>query len=163
MRAKAVVISLLAAMAWAATWAAPAWAHGGEEEVPAMENFAIAMALLQVHPEMTDMIEDKLTDGLAAVDVEGVDLDLAAQAKEAFDAGDNAQALDLLVQATGMTPAEALALQTDESTRPSDVPLADQLATSGSLGRPGAVTTTAFAIGAFIFIGLGTFLARRTR
>jgi hypothetical protein len=160
---KVVVSVLVAAIAWVAAWAGPAWAHGGEEEVPAMENLAIAMSLLQVHPEMTDMIEDKLTDGLEADDVEGVDLDLAGQAKEAFEAGDNAQALDLLVQATGMTPAEALALQTDEGTRPSDVPLADQLGTTGSLGRPNAAATTALAIGAFIFIGLGTFLARRTR
>ena len=163
MRTKVMVIPLLAAVTWAATWAGPAWAHEGEEEVPAMENLAIAMALLQIHPDMTDMIEDKLTDGLEADDVEGVDLDLAGQAKEAFEAGNDADALDLLAQATGMTPAEALALQTDESTRPSDVPLADQLGTTGSLGRPNAAATTALAIGAFIFIGLGTFLARRTR
>ena len=160
---KVMVTVLAAAIAWVAAWAGPASAHGDEEEVPAMENLAIAMALLQVHPEMTDVIEDKLTDGLEADDVEGVDLDLASQAKEAFEAGSNGQALDLLVQATGMTPAEALALQTDEGTRPSDVPLADQLGTTGSLGRPSATATTALAIGAFICIGLGTFLARRTR
>lgn len=128
-----------------------------------MENLAIAMSLLQVQPDMTDMIEDKLTDGLEADDVEGVDLDLAAQAKEAFEAGNDAQALDLLVQATGMTPAEALALQSDEGIRPSEVPLADQLGTPGSVGRPNAAATASLALGAIIFIGLGTFLASRTR
>jgi hypothetical protein len=163
MKAKLLVLPLLAAMAWAATWAGPAWAHGGEEELPAMDNFAIAMSLLQVQPDMTDMIEDKLTDGLAAADVEGVDLGLARQAKEAFDAGNDAQALDLLVQATGMTPAEALAAQTDEGIRPSEVPLADQLGSPGSVGRPNAAATTALALGAFILIGLGMLLARRTR
>ena len=70
-------------------------------------------------------------DALEADDVEGVDLDLAAQAKEAFEAGNDAQALDLLTQATGMTPAEALALQSDEGTRPSEVPIADQLGSPG--------------------------------
>ena len=163
MKAKLLVLPLLAAMVWAATWVSPAWAHGGEAELPAMDNFAIAMSLLQVQPDMTDMIADKLRDGLAAADVSGVDLDLARQAQTAFEAGNDAQALDLLVQATGMTPAEALALQTDEGTRPSDVPLADQLASPGSLGRPSAAATTALVFGAFIFIGLGTFLARRTR
>ncbi len=163
MRAKVLVVPLVAAIAWGATWVSPAWAHGDEEEIPAMETLAVAMALLQVQPDMTDLIEDKLTDGIEADDVEGVDLDLAAQAKEAFEAGNGALALDLLVQATGMTPAEALALQTDEGTRPSEVPIADQLGTSGSVGRPNAAATTALAIGAFIFIGLGTFLAWRTR
>lgn len=163
MKAKLLVVPLLAAMAMAATLAGPAWAHGGEEELPAMDNFAIAMSLLQVQPDMTDMIGDKLTDGLAAADVGGVDLDLARQAKEAFEAGNAAQALDLLVQATGMTPAEALALQVDEGTRPSEVPLADELGSPGSVGRPNAAATMALALGAFVFIGLGTFLARRTR
>ncbi len=162
MKAKGSVVLLLAATLWVLIWAGPAWAHGGEEEIPAMENLAIAMSLLQVQPDMTDMIEDKLTDGLESEDVAGVDLDLASKAKEAFEAGNDAQALDLLVQATGMTPAEALALQSDEGTRPEEVPLADQLGSPGSVGRPNAAATTTFAVGAIIFIGLGMFLARKT-
>ena len=162
MKAKLVIVPLVAAMAWAATFAAPSWAHGGEEERSAMDNLAIAMSLLQVQPDMTDMIEDKLNDGLAAADTTGVDLDLAAQAKAAFDSGDSQQALDLLVQATGMTPAEALALQTDEGIRPSEVPLADQLGSPGSVGRPSAGATIALALGAFILLGLGALFARRT-
>lgn len=163
MKAKVVIPALLAAMAWAVTWAGPASGHEGEAAVPASDSFATAMALLQVQPDMTEMIEDKMTDGLESDDVAGIDLDLAGQAKESFEAGNDAQALDLLAQATGMTPAQALAAQTDDATRPSEVPIADQLGTSGSVGRPNAAAMTALAVGAIIFIGLGSFLARRTR
>ena len=162
MRTKVLLLPLLAAMAWAVTSVGPAWAHEGEEAIPAIDSFATAMALLQVQPDMTDLIEDKIADGLESDDVEGVDLDAARQAQEAFEAGDAAQALDLIAQATGMTPAQALAAQADEATRPSEVPLADQLASPGSVGRPSTATTFALAIGAILAIGVGGVLARKT-
>ena len=160
---KVPILALLVATACVVLLTGTAWAHEGEEEVPAMDSFATAMALLQVQPDMTDMIGDKIGDGLESNDSEGVDLDLARQAQKAFEAGNDPEALDLLAQATGLTPAEALASQTDEATRPSEVPIADQLATSGSVGRPGATATALLAFGALIAIGLGVFLARRTR
>jgi hypothetical protein len=161
MKTRVSVLSLLAA--WALLSAGPAWAHGDEESVPAMDSFATAMSLLQVQPDMTEMIADKIGDGLESDDTEGVDLDIAKQAQAAFETGDGAQALALLSQATGMTPTEALTLQTDDTERPSVVPLSDQLGIPGSVSRPSPSATTIIAIGAVLMIALGTFLARRTR
>ena len=163
MRVRVSVRVLLAATACLVLLASPARAHEGEEEVPAMDSFATAMALLQVQPDMTDMIGDKIGDGLESNDTEGVDLGLARQAQKAFEAGNDAEALDLLARATSMTAAEALASQTDEATRPSEVPIVDQLATSGSVGRPSPTAAAVFGFGAVLAIGLGVFLARRTR
>ena len=163
MRAKVLLLSLLAAMAWAVASVGPAWAHEGEEAVPAIDSFTTAMALLQVQPDMTEMIEDQIADGLESDDVEGVDLDAARLAQEAFEAGNEAQALDLLAQATGMTPAEALAAQVGDVTRLREVTLADQLGSPGSVGRPSSAATAALAIGAILAIALGTLLTRRTR
>jgi hypothetical protein len=156
-------LAVLAAAACVILLAGPAWAHAGEEEVPAMDSFATAMALLQVQPDMTDMIGDKIGDGLESNEPQGVDLDLARQAQEAFEGGNGAEALDLLAQATGMTPAEAIAAQTDEATRPSEVPIADQLATSGSESRPSPGATAVLGFGAVLTIGLGVALVRRTQ
>jgi hypothetical protein len=62
-----------------------------------------------------------------------------------------------------MTPTEALTSQTEDTDRPSVVPLTDQLGLPGSVGRPSPSATTIIAIGAVLLIALGTFLARRTR
>jgi hypothetical protein len=156
-----VLAALVAMISLVAVGAASA--HGDEEELPATDLFANAMALLQVHPEMVDLIKDKITDGLESADTEGVDLSLAAEAQVAFDAGDAQQALVLLSRATGMTPTEALASQTEEVTRPSEVPLADQLETPGSIGRPSTGATVSLALGAIFAIGLGALLVRRTK
>jgi hypothetical protein len=95
MKTKVLVFPLLlAAWAWMST--GPAWAHEDEEGVPAMDSFATAMSLLQVQPDMTEMISDKIGDGLESDDTEGVDLDIAKQAQAAFEAGDGARALALL-------------------------------------------------------------------
>ncbi len=162
-KAKIFVLPVLAAMAWTITAVGPAWADEDEEEIPAMDLLASAMALLQVQPEMRDLIEDKIADGLESEDTEGVDLQAAGKAQEAFEAGDGAEALELLAQATGLTPAEALASQTEDVTRPSEVPLAYQLGSPGSVGRPSTGATAALALGAIMAIGLGAFLVRRTR
>lgn len=162
MKATMLALSVLAAAASSVVAAGPVWAHGGEEEVPAKMSFATAMALLVVQPDMTDMIGDKIGDGLESADTEGVDLAAARHAQAAFEAGNDAQALDLLAQATGLTPAEALSLQTEDVTRPSEAPIADQLSTPGSVGRPSPGTTGALALGAVVAIGFGLYLVRRT-
>ena len=161
MKTKVLVFPLLAA--WALMSAGPAWAHGDEKGIPAMDSFATAMSLLQVQPDMTEMIADKIGDGLESDDTEGVDLEIAKQAQAAFEAGDGAQALALLSRATGMTPTDALTSQTDDTERPSVVPLSDQLGIPGSVGRPSSSATTIIAFGAILMIALGTLLARRTR
>lgn len=163
MRVKRPAIVSLAAAVCALMLAGPAWAHGGEEGVPAEESFATAMALLQVQPGMVDLIADKIADGLGSEDAEGIDLDLARGAQEAFEAGSGAEALNLLSQATGLTPADALALQTEDITTNNDVPLADQVALSGSASRPSTGATVVLAVGAVLAIGLGVMFARRTR
>jgi hypothetical protein len=86
MKMKESVLALLAATACVILLVGPAWAHEGEAKVPAMDSFATAMALLQVQPDMTDMIGDKIGDGLESNDTEGVDLGLARQAQEALSA-----------------------------------------------------------------------------
>jgi hypothetical protein len=160
---RAFVLPTVAVIIWVMTITSPAWAHGDEVSVPAGESFATAMALLQVQPDMTDMIGDKIGDGLESDDTEGVDLSLARQAQKAYDAGNNAEALDLLAQATGLTPGEALAMQTEETDRPSEVPLADQLGTQAPVGRPSSIATAVLGLGAVLAIGLGIYLSRRTR
>jgi hypothetical protein len=162
MKTKVSVFAVLLA-AWALVSAGPASAHGDEESVPAMDSFATAMSLLQVQPDMTEMIADKIGDGLESDDTEGVDLDIAKLAQAAFEAGDEAQALALLSRATGMTPTQALTSQTDDTDRPSVVPLTDQLGIQGSEGRPSLSATMIIAFGAVLMIALGTFLAWRTR
>lgn len=163
MKARNAMLALIAAAAWLMLMVGPAWAHAGEANVPAKESLATAMSLLQVQPDMTEMIADKIKDGLDSSDTSGVDLNLVAQAQQAFEAGNNADALALLAQATSLTPAEALAMQTEGTTRPSSVPIADQLATPGAVGRPSATATVILIIGAILAIALGIDLVRRTR
>ena len=163
MKARHSLVPLLAAVALVMLLAGPAWAHAGEANIPAKESLATAMALLQVQPDMTEMIGDKIGDGLDSTDTAEVDLAIAGEAKKAFEAGNNAEALALLAQATGLTPAAAIAMQTNDAARPNPVPLADQLATPGSAGRPSTTAIVVLAIGAVVVIALGLDLARRTR
>lgn len=158
-----LILPTIATIAWVMITVGPASAHGDEQGIPAVESFATAMALLQVQPDMTEMIGDKIGDGLESDDTEGVDLALARQAQKAFEAGNDVDALDLLTRATGMSPATAIAIQTEDVTRPSEVPITDQLATQGSVGRPSSATMTLLAVAAVVAIGLGFFVARRTR
>lgn len=163
MKARNAVLALVAAVAFLVVMVGPAWAHGDESNIPAKDSLATAMSLLQVQPDMTDMIADKIGDGLDSSDTSGVNLDLTLQAQKSFEAGQNADALALLEEATGLTPAEALAMQTEDTTRPSSVPLADQLATEGSVGRPSPAVTVILGIGAVLAIALGVVLVRTTR
>ena len=163
MRARNAMLALVAAVAFLVVMVSPAWAHGNETNIPAKDSLATAMSLLQVQPDMTEMITDKIKDGLDSSDTSGVDLVLVAQAQKSFEAGKSADTLALLEQATGLTPAEALAMQTEDTTRPSSVPLTDQLATEGSVGRPSPAATVILGIGAVLAIALGVVLVRRTR
>lgn len=163
MKVRSPIFLCLVALSWTLLPVRAALAHGDEPSVPAKESFATAMALLQVQPDMTEMIGDKIGDGLESEDTEGVDLGLAGQAQKAFEAGNGTEALDLLARATGLTPAEAIAMQTNDAVRPSDVPIADQLATAGSAGRPSPAAIAALGVGAIFAIGMGVILARRTR
>lgn len=163
MRSRRVALSLIIVSGWLIATVGPAWAHGAEADTPSRELLSIAMSLLQVQPDMTEMIADKIKDGLDSADTTGVDLTLVAQAQKAFEAGDSVQTLALLSQATGLSPQEALAMQTDTMTRPSAVPLSDQLATAGAVGRPGTVAVAILSFLAVIAIGFGLMLVRRTR
>src|SRR6266542_1086672 len=94
-----LVCSLVLAWLGVASFAAPASAHEGEEEVPARTQVAVADALLRTQPEQMDLAADRINDALEAEDHEGVDLGRVKQAKDTLDAGDTVLALGGLVMA----------------------------------------------------------------
>ena len=101
-----LVCSLVLAWLGVASFAAPASAHEGEEEVPARTQVAVADALLRTQPEQMDLAADRINDALEAEDHEGVDLGRVKQAKDTLDAGDTAKTELLLEQALGACPGQ---------------------------------------------------------
>src|SRR6266542_2046793 len=101
-----LVCSLVLAWLGVASFAAPASAHEGEEEVPARTQVAVADALLRTQPEQMDLAADRNNDALEAEDHEGVDLGRVKQAKDTLDAGDTAKTELLLEQALGACPGQ---------------------------------------------------------
>jgi len=87
-----------------------AFAHEGEEDVPAITDVQEAIAILAEHPglfppeEVTDHAMDKVGDALESSDTRGVLLDLVAEAKDALDAGKTDDALALLERSIGACP-----------------------------------------------------------
>lgn len=97
-----LVLALLAV----AVFAAPAWAHEGEESVPARTQVAVADAILRTQPEQMDLAADRINDALEAEDHQGVDLGRVEQAKATLEAGDLAKTELLLEQALGACPGQ---------------------------------------------------------
>ncbi len=76
-------------------------ADGGEEDFTARDFVEQAIGLLRGQPDMTDLIEDRITDALEDDETEGVDLELVEQARQAFDAGDLDATRELLERSIG--------------------------------------------------------------
>jgi hypothetical protein len=98
--------SLVLAWLAIAVFAAPAWAHEGEEKVPARTQVVVADAILRTQPEQMELAADRINDALEAEDHRGVDLGRVKQAKETLEAGDMARTELLLEQALGACPGQ---------------------------------------------------------
>ncbi len=103
MKAKGLLTILLAGLAVVAP-AVSAFAHEGEENVPAVTSVQQAIALLRGQPDQTDAIQDKITDALDSTDQDGVDVAFVRLADEAFQQGLLHEAWDLLELSVGAAP-----------------------------------------------------------
>src|SRR6266540_6607612 len=105
-----MVVSATTMLAMMVGLASPAFAHAGEESVPAITDVQEAIAILAEHPgefpaaEVTDHAMDKVGDALESEDTRGVLLDLVQQAQDTLDAGRNDDALPLLERSIGACP-----------------------------------------------------------
>jgi hypothetical protein len=149
-----------------------AFAHEGEENVPAITDVQEAIAILAEHPglfpaeEVTDHAMDKVGDALESNDSRGVVLENVSQAKDALDAGKTEDALTLLERSIGACPGAPVIEPEDAPRTPP--PLSSpcpSLAHIQGLDRSpvgGAQEPVLIALGAVLILaGLG--LARRIR
>ncbi len=96
--------------------AAPAaFAHEGEESIPAFTDAQEAIAVLAAHPDALDIAMDKVHDALESEDQSGVNLDLLRQADRALEAGDTQRGEILLEQSIGVCPGQPVV-------EPADIP-----------------------------------------
>lgn len=149
-----------------------AWAHEGEENVPAVTDVQEAIAILAEHPalfpaeDVIDHAMDKVGDALESNDTRGVDLDLVRQAKDALDAGTADEALTLLERSIGACPG-APVIEPQDATRtlPSLSSPCPSVAHIQALDRSpvgGVQEPVLIGVGAVLILaGLG--LARRIR
>ncbi len=84
--------------------AAPAFAHGGNDSDKAGVLVRQAIAYIVNEPGNTAGAADKINDAKDAADKTGVDLNLVAQAGDAFDRGDIHRARTLLERSIGARP-----------------------------------------------------------
>lgn len=144
----------------------PAFAHEGEEEVPAKTLVQQAIALLRTQPDQVEAIEDKIRDALDAQDTAGVDLTLVQLADEAFARGELHDTWDLLELSVGAAPHTVVVNPNDgprtpapqaPGTEPS--PVLHEEALSGSAQSTGGAP---FLLGlAAVFVAAGLIIARR--
>jgi hypothetical protein len=153
-------------LAWLAiaAFAAPAWAHEGEEKVPARTQVAVADAILRTQPEQMDLAADRINDALEAEDHEGVDLDRVKQAKDTLEAGDMAKTELLLEQALGACPGQPVTNPATVRAKLPQTPCptpAHELAL-GRVPVHGTAKPVLLAIGAVLALG-GLVMAWRIR
>jgi len=152
--------------------ASPAFAHAGEESVPAITDVQEAIAILAEHPgefpaaEVVDHAADKVHDAMDSNDTRGVRLDLVRQAEAALNDGQMQQALTLLERSIGACPgAPVIEPQNAPRTPPplsSPCPFVPHLQALNRSPVGGAKEPVLIAVGAaLILAGLG--LARRIR
>lgn len=141
-----------------------AWAHEGEENVPAIESVQQAIALIRSQPELMDLTGDKIGDAIDSADADGVDIAKVQEAQKAFEDGDLTQTELLLEQAIGTCPGQPVVnpqgIRTPEPiTSPCPAP-----AHLTALDRvPVAGTDRVVLVGlAALAIVAGLFLVRRT-
>jgi hypothetical protein len=163
---RAVVI-ILATAGLIVGASAPAWAHEGEEEVPAHTSVEEAIAILATQPEQMDAIEDKIGDAQESDDTDGVDVDVVAKAGDALDEGDLDTTLLLLERSIGVQPGQMMTDPT--SGLPSAAPLPPSELGAGSplLAEAGNTVSISAAtwllILAVVSIAVGLHVVRRYR
>lgn len=141
---------LLAALAAAALVLAPvsaAMADGGGEDFTAKQFVEQAIGLLRGQPDMTDLIEDRITDALEDDEPEGVDLQLVEQARQAFGAGDLDATRELLERSIGEE----------------DSPILHEPEVGGGVQAPEGTAGPVLIGFALVLIGTGAVIARRMR
>jgi hypothetical protein len=165
-------LAAIGALALALGPATVAFAHEGEESVPAITDVQEAIAILAEHPgefpaaEVTDHAMDKVGDALESEDTRGVLLDVVQQAKEALEAERNDEALTLLERSIGACPgAPVIEPENAPRTPPPLTSPCPSLAHIQALDRSpigGTKEPVLIAVGAVLILaGLG--LARRIR
>src|SRR6266508_4126507 len=139
-----LVCSLVLAWLGVASFAAPASAHEGEEEVPARTQVAVADALLRTQPEQMDLAADRIKDTL--------------------DAGDTAKTELLLEQALGACPGQPVVNPTGVRAKLPQTPCptpAHELAL-GRVPLHGTARPVLLTVGAVLALG-GLVMAWRIR
>jgi len=143
---------------------APALAHEGEGEVPALELAQQAIAIIRSQPELMDEIEDRIADAIESEDPEGVDITKVEEAQEAFEGGDMVQTELLLEQAIGACPGQPVEDPQGIRTLPpitSPCPAPAHLTALGGSPVGGTAEPVLLGIAALVILG-GLFLVRRT-
>lgn len=158
------MLASAAAFAIVAVLAPPAFAHEGEEQ-PAKTSVLQAIAVIEAQPELTDTIADKIGDALDAEDTDGVDLDLVAQAQNAFDAGDLTRTETLLEEAVGSCPgAPVIYVPPRPRAAPPAAPCpVPQHVPALAGGRLGGAEGGGLIAGAVVLAAAGSLLAVRIR
>ena len=164
MRAAAVIVLSLG---FSLLPASVAWAHVGEESVPAKTTVEEAIAIIATQPEQMDAIDDKLGDAQESEDTTGVDEKLVKQAAAAFDDGDMDTTLLLLEQSIGVKPGETMTDPTSGLPSPAPLPPSQEPITSPLLAEsPNHVSTMDTAwllVLAAAAVVLGLLVVRRYR
>ena len=101
---KSIVVIVLAAVLAVPTVAAPAAADEPGESDESAQLVREAIALIVNTPGDMEGIEDKIIDAQEAPNQEGVDLDLVAEAEEAFEREDMHEVRALLERSIGAQP-----------------------------------------------------------
>jgi hypothetical protein len=141
-----------------------AFAHEGEEEVPALELTQQAIAIIRSQPELMDEIEDRIADARESEDTEGVDLAKVEQAQEAFEEGDLTQTELPLEQAIGSCPGKPVVNPGGIRTPPSittPCPAPGHLTALDRVPVGGTAQPVLLGLAALVILG-GLFLVRRT-
>lgn len=141
---------MLAALAAAVLVLVPtslAMADGGEEDFTARDFIEQAIGLLRGQPDMTDLIEDRITDALEDDELEGVDLELVERSQQAFDAGDLDATRELLERSIGEE----------------DSPILHEPEVGGGLQAPEGTAGPVLIGFAVVLVGAGAVVVRRMR
>jgi hypothetical protein len=147
--------------------AGPAWAHEGEEEVPAKTTVEEAILIIATQPEQMDAIDDKIGDAQEADDTDGVDLALVKKAGTSFEDGDLDTTLLLLEQSIGVQPGQMMTNPTSEEASPAPAPPSQEASDSPLLSegahRAAGGQAAGLLVLAFVSIAAGGLVVRRFR
>jgi len=140
-------LAVFATAALMLTPAGTAVADGGGEDFTATDFVEQAIGLLRGQPDMTDLIEDRITDALEDDETDGVDLELVSQAQESFEAGDLDATRELLERSIGGE----------------DSPILHEPEVGGGLEAPEGTTGVVLIGVAVVLAGAGAVIVRRVR